>query len=53
MKHAYSIHAMRGRETKKLSCAAAWVAFERRKFLVRRGWKSCTFGPAGELVTDC
>ncbi|MGH1571379.1 hypothetical protein ACRAWG_12620 [Methylobacterium sp. P31] len=51
MKHAYTLHAMRGRETKKLPCASAWVAFEQHNRLVRQGWKVSTVSHAGKLVT--
>ncbi|WP_267360744.1 MULTISPECIES: hypothetical protein [unclassified Methylobacterium] len=52
MSHAYTIRAKRGRETKQLLCASAWVAFERHRLLIRQGWSAFTFGPAGESVTD-
>lgn len=52
MKHAYIIHAARGRETKQLPCASTWVAVERRNLLNRQGWKVRIVNHAGAAVSD-
>ena len=52
MKHAYTILAARGRETKRLPCASAWVAVERRNLVIRQGWKAAIFDHLGAEMKD-
>jgi hypothetical protein len=52
VKHAYTILAARGRETKRLPCASAWVAVERRNLQIRQGWKAAIFERLGNEMQD-
>lgn len=52
MSHAYTIRAVRSRESNRLPCASAWVAWERRNLLVRQGWIVTVFDYDGLSVPD-
>jgi hypothetical protein len=51
VRHAYTIQAVFGHETKKLRCASAWVAYEQHNRLVRQGRKVRILNSAGKPVT--
>lgn len=53
MKNAYTIEAaLKGRGTKTLRCASAWVAFEQYSRLVRKGLTVRVLDHAKAPVTD-
>jgi hypothetical protein len=50
--HAYTICAVRSRESNRLPCALVWVAWERKNLLVRQGWIVTAFDYDGLSVPD-